>query len=184
MLGILKEILAVILFEPKPITKYQKISEKPIAQILLLLVVALGFVLPMQGASFFANYFFFGLGTYLVIYIAAVFFQNWFRFTGINAQLKPLFVILTLALAMNILILPVYLLASYFDSFVFIYINEVLVSYSLFILIFALAKSVDSSLIYVILGTAICSLPVFFALTILHALFIYIGFLPLPVWET
>lgn len=183
MLEILKEILAVILFEPKPITKYQKISAKPLTQILLLLVVAVGFVLPMQGASFFANYFFFGLGTYLIIYIAAVFFQNWFRFTGINTQLKPLFVLLTLSLALNILILPNFLLVSYFDSFVFIYINIVLVSYSFFILIFALAKSVDSSLIYVLLGTAICSLPVFFALTILHALFIYVGLLPVPIWE-
>ena len=184
MLGILKEILAVILFEPKPITKYQKISAKPVAQIFLLLVVAVGFVLPVQGASFFANYFFFGLGTYLVIYIAAVFFQYWIKIKGINTQLKPLFVLLTLALAMNILILPIYLLASYLDSFVFIYINVVLVSYSFFILIFALAKSVDSSLIYVLLGAAIGSLPVFFALTILHALFIYIGFLPVPIWET
>jgi len=183
MLGILKEILAVILFEPKPITKYQKISEKPVALILLLMVVAVGFVLPVQGASIFANYLFFGLGTYLVIYIAAVFFQNWFRFKGINAELKPLFVLLTLALAINILILPNYLLASYFDSFVFVDISIVLVTYSVVILIFALAKSVDSSLIYVLLGTAICSLPVFFALAILHALFIYYGFLPVPIGE-
>lgn len=183
MLGILKEILAVILFEPKPITKYQKISAKPTALILLLMVVAVGFVLPLQGASIFAKYLFLGLWAYLVIYIAAVFFRHWFRVKGINVELKPLFVLFTLALAMNILILPIYLLASYFDSFVFVYINVVLVSYSLFILIFSLAKSVDSHLIYVLLGTAICSLPVFFALTILHALFIYIGFLPTPIWE-
>lgn len=183
MCAILKEILALILFEPKPIMKYQKISEKPVALILLLMVVSVGFVLPVQGASIFVNYLFFGLGTYLVIYIAAVFFQNWFRYTGINAELKPLFVLLTLSLALNILILPNFLLASYFDSYMFIYINIVLISYSLFILIFALAKSVESSLICVLLGTAICSLPVFFALTILHALFIYIGLLPVPIWE-
>ena len=75
MLGILKEILAVILFEPKPITKYQKISAKPTALILLLMVVAVGFVLPLQGASIFAKYLFLGLWAYLVIYIAAVFFD-------------------------------------------------------------------------------------------------------------
>ena len=90
MLGVLKEILAVMLFEPKPIANYQKISEKPLALILLLIVVTIEYISPIRGASFFGNYLFLSLATYLVIYIAAVFFQYWFRLKGINVELKAL----------------------------------------------------------------------------------------------
>ena len=180
MLGVLKEILAVMLFEPKPIANYQKISEKPLALILLLMVVTIGYISPIRGASFFGNYLFLSLATYLVIYIAAVFFQYWFRLKGINVELKALFVMITLVLAMNILILPNYILARYFDLFFPLYINLVLVSYSVFVFVFAFAKSLDN-LSYALIGTVLCTLPVFLMLAILHALFISFGLLPMPV---
>ena len=181
MQRVLGEILHIILFEPKSIGEYQNHNKAPTILILLALAMTIGFVSPIEGASVIGNYSFFIFAVFLNILVAAIFFQYWFRVKGIQTEPEPLCLFFALALAINNLTLPSYKLANYFDSMLFFYANSTLITYSFIVLIYGLAKSVNSSLGFVFLGLATCSVLLFFSLAILQSLFIFYGFLPIPL---
>lgn len=181
MQRVLGEILHIILFEPKSIGDYKNHNKAPTILILLALAMTIAFVSPIEGASAIGNYSFFIVAVFLNILVAATFFQYWFRVKGVQTEREPLCLFFALALAINNLIFPSYELAKYFDSMLFFYANSSLITYSFIALVYGLAKSVNSSLGFVFLGVATCSVLLFFSLAILQSLFIFYGFLPIPL---
>ena len=175
-----KDILDLLIFKPKPIGYYQRYSMLQIVLIIIALGFTMGTMAPMNNATLTINYTFFLLVNIIILLVAAVFFKYWLEIKEKQVRFIAIFSLVLLTSAIDLLMFPLHFLGNYFDSFIFTYLKIILFTYSLIVFIFSISKSTSTGLTHVLIGTGISGVIAFINLAIIHAIFIYIGFLPVP----
>ena len=175
-----KDILDLLIFKPKSIEYYQRYSMLQIVLIIMALGFMMGTIAPINNAKLTINYLFSFLGIITILLVVAVFFKYWLVIKEKQVRFIAIFSLVLLTSAIDLLIFPLHLMDNYFDLFTFTYLKIILFTYSLIVFIFSISKSTSTGLTHVLIGTGISSVIAFITIAIIHAIFIYVGFLAVP----
>lgn len=176
----LKDISDLLIFKPKQIEYYQRYSLAQIALIIMALGFTMGTIAPTSNVKLTINYLFSLSGNITILLIISVFFKYWLEIKEKQVRFIAIFNLVVLTSAIDLLMFPLHLLGNYFDTFIPTYLYMVLFTYSLIVFIFSISKSTGTGITYTLIGTGISAVLSFITIAIIHAIFIFSGFLPVP----